>query len=116
MKTLVCGDIVNDTVMEWCLLNCKYSQHDQFLCGYNWECNTNHVRTNSDLFLQGVRLAVKDGKFKPEDVEIIFYPSDKNDPNYKYVIRIFIDKNGNLDHWPKGFFDEMTKTNLRFLG
>ena len=112
MKTLYCGKIPRDDVMDWCTANKLYTQHDQFLLGYEWfEHEDEYYFTNNDHFLNGVRLAVKDGKAEPEDLDIIFMVDERLDTRK----RVLIDKNGRLDHWPIGFFDEWTRVLIELL-
>lgn len=65
------------------------------------------IETHSDHFLNGVRVAVKNKVISSEKVKIFFL--DRNKLSYEHsscVINPKIDSNGNLDMWPKGFFDE----------
>ena len=115
MKTIECGNIDEDDVMNWCIKHKLYQQKDQFNCGYNWirfnENFSDVVETNSDHFLNGVRCAVKDGLCKPEDIDILF-SFEKEDVNYEIkdgevcTLRMMIDKYGYIDNWPAGFFDQ----------
>ena len=57
------------------------------------------IVTNSDHILNGLRIAVAEGRLNHEDVAIYFF-NDKND-----VERIYLDRGGRCDHWPPGFFD-----------
>lgn len=68
------------------------------------------IETHSDHFLNGVRVAVKEKKIDFGNVSI-FYFSRESD-NEEHSIKItepFIDEDGKLDIWPKGFFDEWEK-------
>lgn len=60
------------------------------------------VETHSDHFLNGVRLAVKDGVLAPKDVAIYFF----NREGRSHVEELMIDGKGNLSRWPEGFFDQ----------
>jgi predicted ATPase len=84
--------------------------------GYNWDINfrpddvNNIVRTNCDHFLNGVRVAVKEGKFDPKDIEIKFWsPKEKN------LQILSIDKDGRIGLWPRGFFDEWETALMELL-
>jgi hypothetical protein len=57
--------------------------------------------TNNDHFLNGVRLAVKDGTLHQDDVEILFYDAQSvNNP-----VRLAINKDGRIEPgWPPRFF------------
>jgi len=115
MKHLFCGEIGNDLVMVWCMENAKYLQHDQFMYGYDWASDHTEgvMFTNNDHFLNGIRVAVIEGKCKPENIEIIYYPAEG--PATYYGISLLLNKYGHLDHWPEGFFDEWDKALERLL-
>lgn len=61
------------------------------------------VETHSDHVLNGVRLAVKRGDLRPDDVLIHFFRGDGSGAE---VISPRVDKDGMLAQWPEGFFDE----------
>ena len=61
--------------------------------------DTYRVFTNNDHYLNGIRLAIKDGTLDPSKVDIQFF-NDRGDH-----IQLFIAKNGTISHWPRGFFD-----------
>lgn len=65
------------------------------------------VETHSDHVLNGVRLAVNQGKLLPEKTAIHFFnscPRSEDDP--AHVVSPRLDCNGNLSEWPTGFFDQ----------
>lgn len=74
------------------------------------------VETHSDHVINGVRVAVRDGILKPEDVNISFFerkPHRVLGPDgeiyteiYSEVNPISVDQNGMLSDYPKGFLDE----------
>ena len=64
------------------------------------------VETHSDHFLNGVRLALRDGVIKPEDVAIYFFARKGGSP---HVTRLSVDKHGTVSDWPEGFFDQSEK-------
>lgn len=65
------------------------------------------VETHSDHFLNGVRIAVKEGLIPPESLKLFFLERDTAAGRHdSIVLSPAIDKNGRLDCWPKGFFDE----------
>ena len=67
------------------------------------------VETHSDHVLNGIRVAVHDGELKPEDVQIHFFQKREEDGRSE-VISPQIDRDGRLDQWPEGFFDEFDKS------
>jgi predicted ATPase len=65
------------------------------------------VETHSDHVLNGIRLAVHDGKIEPEDVQLHYFErQEKERIMVSKVTSPKIDKNGRIDQWPDGFFDE----------
>ena len=76
------------------------------------------VETHSDHLLNGVRLAVKENAISHESVALHFFNS--TDPiegkGPARVISPTIDKNGALDSWPDGFFDQSEKDAARLMG
>lgn len=57
--------------------------------------------THSDHLINGVRLAVKNGVLRPEQVVIYFFQ-----PKEPRVSELSIDQAGNVSAWPEGFFDQ----------
>jgi predicted ATPase len=72
------------------------------------------VETHSDHLVNGIRIAVKEGKLPPSDVKIYFFRSGNNDDPAD-VEQIGIDRHGMMDHWPDGFFDENEKNLMRLI-
>ncbi|NER33536.1 MAG: DUF3696 domain-containing protein [Oscillatoria sp. SIO1A7] len=65
------------------------------------------VETHSDHILNGIRLAVHGGKLEPEDVQLHYFQrEERNRELVTEVISPRIDRNGRIDQWPDGFFDE----------
>ncbi|MCT7993181.1 AAA family ATPase [Laspinema olomoucense] len=62
------------------------------------------VETHSDHVLNGIRLAVHGGKLAPQDVQCHFLSRTKQ--GMTEVISPHIDRNGRIDQWPDGFFNE----------
>ena len=72
------------------------------------------VETHSDHVLNGVRRAVKCGRLGDDQVAIHFFrPRSDGDPQ---VSSPAMDKAGNIDHWPKGFFDQFDIDASYFAG
>lgn len=71
------------------------------------------VETHSDHVLNGIRVAVHDGKIRPDDVKLHYFQRRKED-GQSQVISPHIDQDGRIDTWPDGFFDEWDK-NLEAL-
>jgi predicted ATPase len=69
------------------------------------------IETHSDHVLNGIRLAVHGGKLKPEDVQLHYFQrQEKQGQAVTEVISPRIDRNGRIDKWPDGFFDEWEKS------
>lgn len=67
------------------------------------------VETHSDHVLNGVRVAVHDGKLRPEDVQLHFFQRREHD-GLSEVVSPHIDRDGRIDTWPVGFFDEWDRS------
>lgn len=65
------------------------------------------VETHSDQILNGIRLAVHGRKIEPEDVQLHYFQRHQNQGQaFVKVVSPRIDKDGRIDRWPDGFFDE----------
>ena len=65
------------------------------------------IETHSDHILNGIRLAVHGGKLDPKDVQLHYFQrQNKEGQAVTEVISPKIDRNGRIDRWPDGFFDE----------
>jgi predicted ATPase len=74
------------------------------------------VETHSDHILNGIRVAVHDGIISPELVKIYFLGRGEYQPQGTIsVISPRIDRDGRIDRWPEGFFDEWDKSLERLL-
>ena len=72
------------------------------------------VETHSDHVLNGIRRSVKAGKLSPEETAIYFFK--QRSPDRAQVLSLSVDTMGNLDSWPKGFFDHFDKDMNYFAG
>lgn len=65
------------------------------------------VESHSDHILNGIRKSVKSKILIPDEVSIHFFQKrEELRPNKPQVISPIINSKGNLDQWPKGFFDQ----------
>lgn len=65
------------------------------------------LETHSDHVLNGVRVAVHDGKLKPERVRLHFFErKDTGERAIHQLISPRMDRDGRIEPWPAGFFDE----------
>lgn len=73
------------------------------------------VETHSDHILNGIRIAAKKGKLQPEKTGLFYFYKDIND-SYKHKVTCpVLDRNGRLNQWPEGFFDEWDNALLELL-
>ena len=70
------------------------------------------VETHSDHFMDGVRIAVRDGLIEPSDAAFHYF---ERDGNRSVVSSPQVDKDGRLSDWPKGFFDQHEENLARLL-
>lgn len=69
------------------------------------------IETHSDHVLNGIRLAVHGGKIKPDDVQLHYFQrQEQQGETITEVVSPRIDRNGRIDKWPDGFFDEWEKS------
>ncbi len=65
------------------------------------------IETHSDHILNGIRLAVHAGKIDPKDVQLHYFQRQNQEGQaVTNVVSPKIDRNGRIDRWPDGFFDE----------
>jgi len=67
------------------------------------------AETHSDHVLNGIRVAVHDGILSPDAVMLHFFERHL-EKGYSEVISPKMDRNGRIDQWPEGFFDEWDKS------
>ncbi len=65
------------------------------------------METHSDHVLNGVRLAVKQGRVTPEQTVLHYF---RRNGTGAEVVTPRINSAGKLDQWPDGFFDELENT------
>jgi len=65
------------------------------------------LETHSDHLLNGVRVAVHDGHLAPERVRLHFFErKDAGERTIHQIVSPRMDRDGRIDLWPAGFFDE----------
>ncbi len=72
------------------------------------------LETHSDHVLNGIRRAVKAGQIPAERIAIHFFQSRSDDG--AQVVSPVLDRTGNIDTWPDGFFDQFDKDMNYFAG
>ena len=70
------------------------------------------VETHSDHFMDGVRIAVRDGLIAPNDVTFNYFQREGNTAT---VTCPEINEDGRLSDWPEGFFDQADENLARLL-
>lgn len=70
------------------------------------------VETHSDHFMDGVRIAVRDGLISPEDTVFHYF---EREGNRSVVTSPTVDGEGRLSTWPVGFFDQGEENLARLL-
>ena len=71
------------------------------------------IETHSDHVLNGIRLAVHGGKIDPKDVQLHYFHRHNKEKERQAVTEVIsprINRNGRINHWPDGFFDEWDKS------
>lgn len=69
------------------------------------------AETHSDHVLNGTRIAVHQGLIKPEDVRLNYFRrATEGAAATAELVTPRIDRNGRIDQWPEGFFDEWSKS------
>lgn len=74
----------------------------KFLCKVASAGITTIVETHSPSILNGVRLSVKDKVLEAKDASVLFF----GEQSHPQVERVIIETGGEVNHWPKGFFDQ----------
>ncbi len=76
------------------------------------------LETHSDHVLNGVRRAVRQGILASDDVAIHFF-RERTAAKLETIAQVVspgIDKEGNIDYWPSGFFDQFDQDMTYFAG
>jgi predicted ATPase len=64
------------------------------------------IETHSDHFLNGIRVAVKEGIISNREVKLFYLERSESSVHEALVVSPEIDEQGRIDVWPRGFFDE----------
>ena len=69
------------------------------------------VESHSDHVLNGIRVAIRQGILTPEQLCLYYLERNpQSDQMSSQVISPHVDKNGRINQWPDGFFDEWEKS------
>ena len=70
------------------------------------------IETHSDHFVDGIRIAVRDGLIPPENAAIHYF---EREGGAAVVSSPKVDKDGRLSSWPAGFFDQHEENLAKLL-
>ncbi|MFO0545572.1 MAG: DUF3696 domain-containing protein [Pseudanabaena sp.] len=70
------------------------------------------VESHSDHIVNGLQLAVVDKIIGENEISVLYFQSDNQEP----VVQIPIQKDGRIEVWPEGFFDQSNKDLERIFG
>lgn len=70
------------------------------------------IESHSDHILNGLQVAVVDKIIGENEISVLYFQSDNQEP----VVQIPIQKDGRIDVWPEGFFDQSNKDLERIYG
>lgn len=74
------------------------------------------IETHSDHIINGLRVAVKDGKMRSQNTKILYFDRIIDEAKQvSNVTEIRIDKNGELGCYPKGFLDEWNEQLMKLI-
>lgn len=74
------------------------------------------IESHSDHFLNGIRLAVHDGLLLPDAVQLHYFTRRSAGRDSRILVTSpRVDRNGRLDVWPEGFFDEFERALERLM-
>ena len=73
------------------------------------------IETHSDYIIDRMRISVRDGIIKPDDVSILYFEPEKRGGSVK-IHNIKMDKQGNLIDVPLGYRDFFMKESDKLLG
>lgn len=70
------------------------------------------IETHSDHFMDGVRIAVREGELLPSEAAFHYF---QREGNRSVVTSPEIDGDGRLSEWPAGFFDQHTENMMKLI-
>ena len=111
------GDLLLIENPEACLHPAGQAHMGKFLTGVAAAGVQVILETHSDHVLNGIRRAVKRSVLSPEAVALHFFRRrDDDDGSAEQVQSPILDRDGNIDRWPDGFFDQFDKDMNHFAG
>ncbi len=74
------------------------------------------IETHSDHILNGIRVAVRNNSIDKEKVNILYFDKETTEKEqFTVITKIKVDKNGELNEYPKNFLDEWTNQLLNLI-
>lgn len=70
------------------------------------------IESHSEHILNGIRVTIKDSIVNANDVNVLYFDSKAD----TFFEKIYIDKDGGIDNWPRNFFDQATNDLNYLLG
>jgi len=68
------------------------------------------IESHSDHLFNGIRVAIKNGLIKTDDVSVFYFERDeKSGEHISTIEQPVIESNGRISHKPKGFYDEYSR-------
>jgi len=74
------------------------------------------IETHSEHVINGIRVAALNGQVSHDQVSINFFSAPEGPDGFQPEVRnILLNENADLDHWPKGFFDQQQEDIARIF-
>jgi predicted ATPase len=70
------------------------------------------VESHSEHLLNAFRMALRDLPLQPESLSVLYFRRDTTNP----LLRVSVEGDGRIPHWPDGFFDQRARDFLRLFG
>jgi predicted ATPase len=70
------------------------------------------VESHSEHILNAFRLAVKEHWIEPDSLSVLYFRRHESEP----IVRVVVEADGSVPHWPDGFFDQRTHDFFRLFG
>lgn len=70
------------------------------------------LESHSEHILNGLRIAAKEGTIEHKNINILYFKDNTEEP----FMQLPIDRNGDIDVWPEGFFDQYDEDLQTLLG
>lgn len=71
-----------------------------------------YIESHSDHILNGLRVAVLNKEIKPHDLNVLYFSREADN----MIVKIPVQEDGGITHWPAGFFDQTDKDFEQLFG